>query len=1286
MDFFEIERTDEFQEGTPDYRTLARKKHFATYIAPTERFRSLPKDKQMEFVKSYYAPRNMVKFMGAYREKPYRSGVSAAVELTYEDAKELVVGIYDFVRGVLPSWTGVGTGEIIEIVEEIGFAKFAKEVGKVIIEPYTPESLRRYGPYERLSKPILTALDLTIVGGLMRGAMRQSVKVSRRFTKYIDEEGVAGIFKRGKHGEVIGTDLMAAAAESGDVIASSADAVATLSRIRAANATAQNLVKNNITKVALDKLDEGGKVLKEVGAIADDGAVDLSAVRFIMRGSLGERSMLQPGRTSIGVRDIASKKVIKVYDEGVQASDSAAITFDDMIRSGDNVVIERGGKAMSVPDSEVKVGDKVFSKVQTADIAEQFGKAELSVGDLLKIRKEGLTLTAEQALKRDFRNATAALDGPSFKSTEKIAKMKRVQIKESKAPTFEEWIDKHPGLSHEAKAAARLDWDDALVKEYEAFRKTYETSYTLIDESGLFAGRSTSLGQLHDDVLKFGLKEVGKGVDSVRAQAKAAGISIIKNKKTGTYMVSHAKSGNIATGLTSAEIAEKMPVWLAEKGYVMRPKRYQVKPTDGFDEWANATGKKIDQSGKVNELRKAGVPEDVIRQMGIDEPIAAAGLARAGVDYFDGFLGRIDKIGKVTLPGKWPAIGIAKYVVPPRHIMEKIESITKGSVKAYSQFYDGLDQGFKHMRGWLDRKSSPFGYLDNKGPHEWLRGIMNDLSKEDARALFFDLGRQHWKNVGREVPPLPKHLEKYKTRIRNALDGMWNEWAPMATKHKDFSPAQFLEDYLPVIMSGDEKAIAGLSNFKDYNANKFMVDWFARKTRNWLPDAGKNETDLYRVLKHYMFTHARERFMGQVFDDAAKFLDSVKANKEIPRSVHTFLNEFAGDLYGVQRQSAIDIQDAITSAMKRIPGVSKQWGASQSQEVFNFTMMLTHSAALGYRAMPVVRNALQTVITLPAMYGSDNFMQGFGKLMKASITGDEKSVIKLHRELVDKGIIRSKAPGVYAGDDFAEMVHSGKLINGMKKFSRVGLYAYGDIMDSWNRVLSYTVANNIIKKHGERLLKGKYTREEFVHKAGLRNFPESYWNAEGGALKKMIDDVSDGSEAALDDLADRWGQIGIKETQWAYEAHETPMLMRGAGRLVGQFGVWPANYAQFLIKLGKYGPYQQRLKRVATMIGVMKGIEMTFELGFGVDVSRWLYASPLMFGGGPSFSIAKDVSDVVTGPDFKRDIAKQNLINTAKYSFVPASGAVRDLVRGYKTGEIRRSFGFQPHEDLRKVF
>ena len=169
-------------------------------------------------------------------------------------------------------------------------------------------------------------------------------------------------------------------------------------------------------------------------------------------------------------------------------------------------------------------------------------------------------------------------------------------------------------------------------------------------------------------------------------------------------------------------------------------------------------------------------------------------------------------------------------------------------------------------------------------------------------------------------------------------------------------------------------------------------------------------------------------------------------------------------------------------------------------------------------------------------------------------------------------------------------------------------------------------------------------------------------------------------DVPLEDAARQFGLALNDATQFALRTGTAPAVLRtGFGRVLGQYGTWPANYLEFLRKGG--ARMLENPRRALPAIGMWAAIQYgAFEAakGMGIDLAKWVFFSPGGYAGSPNLELLQTL--MAAPEESTAGLEARRKLHEIPWEFVPAGVEVQSIMRAINGGEVNvpRLLGFKP--------
>jgi hypothetical protein len=176
----------------------------------------------------------------------------------------------------------------------------------------------------------------------------------------------------------------------------------------------------------------------------------------------------------------------------------------------------------------------------------------------------------------------------------------------------------------------------------------------------------------------------------------------------------------------------------------------------------------------------------------------------------------------------------------------------------------------------------------------------------------------------------------------------------------------------------------------------------------------------------------------------------------------------------------------------------------------------------------------------------------------------------------------------------------------------------------------------------------------------------------------------------LDKVSDKIALELVDLTMWPYRKGGQPAVLRtGMGRVMGQYGMYPMNYLDFMRRAAsKLGDSATRSKAMKTM-GLWAAVNYAAVEGMeelGAESSQWFWTSPGAYAGGPNLQFSMDLLQSMEQSDEGR--AARSRVVRYPVNFIPLGGEMRNILRsmdensgkeGLLSPEVIRVLGMRPY-------
>lgn len=552
--------------------------------------------------------------------------------------------------------------------------------------------------------------------------------------------------------------------------------------------------------------------------------------------------------------------------------------------------------------------------------------------------------------------------------------------------------------------------------------------------------------------------------------------------------------------------------------------------------------------------------------------------------------------------------------------------------------------------------------------------VLANFSHDKQRTLFELLSYKDdmWEKAANKLNLDPKELQQASKLVSVAKEFEQDTHIPIMT---------YLQEFYPRLKANawQTDSVPGWGLLKN---PKSMGFWEKAISTDEL-DPSDNHAG--KFLKWVIKAGWEKKFTGRPLDELSKLVDLktpdgayvlgtarwpltnyVKYMKGVPDVTSQVINKVVGDFQGA-------LSSRFKEMNKFLPeGAKLPEEFSAPGQALNKLMLLSYAGGLALRPAVTIRDALQVFITGMPIIGPTSFAKGIGKaLTREGWDFAERS----------GALLRKTNIGEMYGDVFQEagLPEKGSMA-AISKFSQKLLGP-----SRWGNNLARSIVFNGVFDDALSALgdfkNGKIDQGKFLQDSHL-------WFTDDQVYSKFLARAAGGE--AHGNLAKDIALELVDNTQWAYRRGTQPAMLRtGLGRLFGQYGNWPLNYAEFVTKLGrKYSTFPGQSSRgVASWLAV-NGVAATLMEAAGADSSKWLWTSPASFTGGPQLELVKDLMQGMETTD--QGASARARVLRYPLNFIPGSIAMRSWITALEGQEdlsvggkgFMRMMGFKPLNDV----
>ncbi len=302
---------------------------------------------------------------------------------------------------------------------------------------------------------------------------------------------------------------------------------------------------------------------------------------------------------------------------------------------------------------------------------------------------------------------------------------------------------------------------------------------------------------------------------------------------------------------------------------------------------------------------------------------------------------------------------------------------------------------------------------------------------------------------------------------------------------------------------------------------------------------------------------------------------------------------------------------------------------------------LTSSASIPFRAALILRNSYQMTMGIPIV-GARAWVRGL-----EAATGFEGGSfsVSLANEAWDRAYaaqaLKPEIVPLHGGETFSEAGSAGlsRLPGFLAKIGFQGKeavdWAFSKYrsMDDIGRVVQFEAGRTRAMEQIARFKTGEISLDELMKSSKALTFNE----AVQAQFKSMVtgSSPSDGADLLGKELADK--------VHFNYGEANHPVGWGGvAGKLLGQFGTFPVQYASHLIEGLSQGTASDRWGFLAAHSAINMGV-IAAGASVGLNLESWAFAPSLHYTGGPYAGLMLSGVMMWGGSDAEKAMAKRNI-------------------------------------------
>lgn len=457
----------------------------------------------------------------------------------------------------------------------------------------------------------------------------------------------------------------------------------------------------------------------------------------------------------------------------------------------------------------------------------------------------------------------------------------------------------------------------------------------------------------------------------------------------------------------------------------------------------------------------------------------------------------------------------------------------------------------------------------------------------------------------------------------------------------------------------------------------------AKKAYQDIPDAiadairhgqlGHDDLHVGQVSQWVIRKSIEDRHMGEPIQ-AVEDLLKIKAKDGTPlfKSLEWPIRNYVNYMRGIPDQGQRILQDWMKSMVgfmnRRLESLNQvlpeSWRIApiaHPEDLWGKYQLLLFTAGLGARPAIFIRDTFQSMHAMAVM-GPTAFFRG----MQMALTPEGRQMFKDAGAAIEGRNIRQ-----IFGDLSQDIPVAGSAPTTFTKFADL-LLAPSRIGHNVGRSIAYLGEYSRALEEIGAFRRGEFAADELANRT-------SVWFQDPAPRSRLLGMAAD-PKVPLEEAAKQFGLALNDATQFALRSGTQPALLRtGFGRVLGQYGTWPANYLEFLRKGG--ARLLENPRKALPAIGwwaVMNYGAFEGLKSMGIDASKWLFFSPAGYAGSPNEELLRTLmaapEESATGLEARRKL------HEIPWEFVPTGVEIQSIIRAINGGEVNvpRLLGFKP--------
>lgn len=493
-----------------------------------------------------------------------------------------------------------------------------------------------------------------------------------------------------------------------------------------------------------------------------------------------------------------------------------------------------------------------------------------------------------------------------------------------------------------------------------------------------------------------------------------------------------------------------------------------------------------------------------------------------------------------------------------------------------------------------------------------------------------------WRDAWAHAPEKVKlRAEAYETWLKNAFDGAGytqqqrDAWLKALPKIR-----QAEGEYHRAFPSDIPPNLQGMQHLADRNRGLTL---------------NERNMDFYSVGRRLLRAMSNEKHMAPMYNSAKqKMLPFLRSESQggIPG-----LPDYARRLWWSYMREVQHIPDDFTRESAAVVNRMFVKGFGRNpltpEQTMDVVSMFTGANAvhnLGFQMGLVLRNLVQPIALNTPLIGVKYTTEGMRMAYAWAVSGKGQEaflarhgITDVRKFFEDRGVVTTLAlagPLRDAEQTIGNLVagEAGKTLAKTAEFLEWGTTPY-KWADDFNKIASWWGQYRKFMDAADKLKRRSIDWEKFVTESALDYRDDNSLGPLHQTVRRSVEQsLASGDGIGIEKAARLAAFDFTAATQFLYTRGNVPLFMQsGKGRLLGQYGTWPAYYSSYLAKMVRRGASRGRkLEAIGAWVATNYALSKVAEDAFGVDFARWLWAAPLGYTGSPMAQLGLDTLQVTS--------------------------------------------------------